>query len=97
MQNRGENEDFYQPDLGDFTTPRKVSFRQKIDMWAKEHRGDMLRGIVIFFALGVMWKSGHTSATLDFGRAIQSGYYIVNATMFEQVEKAAGGEDFAGR
>jgi hypothetical protein len=107
MQNRGENEDFYQPDLGDFPTEpepiffgfgswkvsytgdRALGFREKLDMWVCAYRGDITRGAVVCFALGVMWWTGHNSARMDFERAIRAGLYVENATMKMQLEKPA--------
>lgn len=102
MQNRIENEDFCQPDLGDFepeqepvffgigpwkisyTSYRELSFSEKMGLWWRSYRGELLRIGLIFFALGSVFWSGFT-----VGSKMHAP--VVNATMVEQVEKPGSG------
>lgn len=72
-----------------YTGTDMPSFKEKLDMWILSYRRDMFRGLIVFFALGVMWWTGHNAARVDFERAIRAGLYVENATMVEQLEKSA--------
>ena len=72
-----------------YTGTQILGFQEKLDRWVCAYRGDIMRGAVVCFALGLMWWTGHNSARMDFERAIRAGLYVENATMKKQLEKSA--------
>jgi hypothetical protein len=109
MQNRIENEGFYQPDLGDFkpepeietfgigswkigfAAEPKQKISGKIKMWLDcfGHKipGVMLRCVLILIAMTAIWINGYATASRDFERDVVAGWYIKNATKFDEAAK----------
>ena len=87
MQNRIENDDFYQPEQE--VRPLKIS--EKLHVWicafADKAPGLMLRGVLIAIAMAAVYFNGYATAQSDFDRAVTNGWYVKNATKFEEAEQ----------
>lgn len=91
MEKQIKNEDFYQPDLGDFEPElkaRPASLSEKLHVWicafADKAPGLMLRGVLIAIAMAAVYFNGYATAQSDFDRAVDHGWYVKNATKFEE-------------
>ncbi|MBE1427020.1 hypothetical protein H4684_003704 [Desulfomicrobium macestii] len=94
MQNRIKNEDFYQPDLDEFEPElktRPASLSEKLHGWicafADKAPGLMLKGVLIAIAMAAIYFNGYATAQSDFERAVTNGWYVKNATKFEEAAK----------
>jgi hypothetical protein len=69
----------------------KRSFGAKVNMWLDcfGHRipGVMLRCVLILIAMTAIWINGYAAASRDFDRDVASGWYIKNATKFDEAAK----------
>ena len=94
MENRIENEDFYQPDLDDFEPELKV---RPASLSEKLHAGlcvfaDMVPTLFLKFGLVVIamvavYFNGYASSQRDFEQDIKAGWYVKNATKWEESER----------
>lgn len=81
-------------DMGDFEpepTARPLTRSQKFHAWlcsfADKIPGLLLRLVLISIALGAVYFNGYATANRDFDRAVQDGWYIKNATKFDEAAK----------
>ena len=91
MKNRIKNEDFYQPDLDEFEQDheaRPLSVSEKLHVWicafADKAPGLMLKGVLIAIAMAAIYFNGYATAQSDFDKSVEQGWYVKNATKFEE-------------
>jgi len=90
-----ENDDFLDDvDMCDFEPEpiaRPLSRSQKFHAWlcnfADKIPGLLLRVVLIAIALGAVYFNGYATANRDFDRAVNQGWYIKNATKFDEAAK----------
>jgi len=81
-------------DMGDFEPEptarpltRSQKFHAKLCAFADKIPGLLTRGVLIAIALGAVYFNGYSTANRDFDRAVNQGWYIKNATKFDEAAK----------
>jgi len=94
VKNRIETEEFIDVDLDEFEQepkPRPASLSQKIHArlcsFADMVPGLLIRVVLVVVALGAVYFNGYATANRDFDRSVNQGWYIKNATKFDEAAK----------